>query len=106
MVDPVVGQRPLQRLGDVLLADHVGEGVRSIAPVQRQRGFRTLHRRRIGRRVTAGFEGFEDGVRGQVFRFWIGGGAEQVGAVHLVRCGFVEEAGLFRQLVLALVVHG
>ena len=28
VVDPVVGQRPLQRLGDVLLADDVGEGVR------------------------------------------------------------------------------
>ena len=38
MVHPVVGQRPLQRLGDVLLADHVGEGVRTVAAVERERG--------------------------------------------------------------------
>ena len=38
VVDPVVGQRPLQRLGDMLLADHVGEGVGPVAPVERQRG--------------------------------------------------------------------
>ena len=38
VVDPVVGQRPLQRLGDVLLADHVGEDVGSVAPIERERG--------------------------------------------------------------------
>ena len=37
VVDPVVGQRPLQRLGDVLLADDVGERVRPVAPVQSER---------------------------------------------------------------------
>ena len=37
VVDPVVGQRPLQRLGDVLLPDDVGEGVRPVAPVEGQR---------------------------------------------------------------------
>ena len=36
MVDPVIGQRALQRLGDVLLADHVGKRVRSVATIERQ----------------------------------------------------------------------
>ena len=51
VIDPVVGQRPLQRFGDVLLADDVGEGVRTVAPVQRQRGVGTLHRDRIRQRA-------------------------------------------------------
>ncbi len=38
VVDPVVGQRPLQRLGDVGLADDVGEDVWAVAPVERKRG--------------------------------------------------------------------
>ena len=37
VVDPVVGQGPLQRLGDVLLPDHVGEGVRPVAAVEGER---------------------------------------------------------------------
>jgi hypothetical protein len=42
VVDLVVGDRPAQRLGNVFLADDLGEGVRTIAPVQRQRRRRTL----------------------------------------------------------------
>src|SRR5215210_2498132 len=37
MVDAVVGQCAFQWLGDVLLADHLGECVRAVAPVQSQR---------------------------------------------------------------------
>ncbi len=52
VVDPVVGQRPLQRLGDVLLADDVGEGVRPVAPVQSER--RRSGARRVRRLVEEG----------------------------------------------------
>ena len=38
MIDPVVGQGTLQRLGDVLLADDLGKRVRSVAAVERERG--------------------------------------------------------------------
>ena len=38
VVDPVVGQGPLEWLGDVLLADHVGEHVGSVPPIERERG--------------------------------------------------------------------
>lgn len=42
MVDPVVHQRPLQRLGDLLLADDLGEGLWAVAAIQRQRGLGPL----------------------------------------------------------------
>ena len=48
MVDPVVGQGSLQRLGDVVLADDLGKGVRTVAPVERERGLRALGRSRLG----------------------------------------------------------
>jgi hypothetical protein len=38
MIDPIVGQRALQRLRDVVLSDDLGEGVRPIAPVEREWG--------------------------------------------------------------------
>ena len=37
MIDSVVGQGALQRLGDVVLANDIGEGVGAIAPVERER---------------------------------------------------------------------
>ena len=37
MVNPVIGQGSLQRLGDVVLADDLGKGVRTVAPVERER---------------------------------------------------------------------
>src|SRR5215212_7174177 len=37
MIDAVVGQGAFQWLGDVLLADHLGECVRAVAPVQSKR---------------------------------------------------------------------
>ena len=36
VVDPVVGERRAQRLGDVLLPDDLGEGLRPVAAVQRE----------------------------------------------------------------------
>ncbi len=50
VVDAVVGQRPLERLGDVLLADDVAERVGTVAPVQRQWRLRDVRcpRRRHG----------------------------------------------------------
>ena len=38
MVDPVALDRVAQRPHDVLLADHVGEGAGTVAPVERGRG--------------------------------------------------------------------
>src|SRR5262249_31766402 len=35
VVDPVLGQGPRRRAGDVLLADHLGEGLGTVAAVQR-----------------------------------------------------------------------
>lgn len=37
VIDPVVPQRLLQRVGDMLLPDDLGEGLRAIAAVQRER---------------------------------------------------------------------
>jgi hypothetical protein len=37
MIDAIVGQSPLQRLGYVFLADDLGEGVGTVAPVERER---------------------------------------------------------------------
>jgi hypothetical protein len=37
VVDPIVGQGALQRLGDVVLADHLGEGVGPVAAVEGER---------------------------------------------------------------------
>jgi len=48
VVDLVVGDRPAQRPGDVFLADDLGEGVRTIAPVQRQWRRRTFDGRGRG----------------------------------------------------------
>ncbi len=48
VVDPVVHQRPLQRVGDVFLADHLREGVRTVAAVQGQWRIRALDRRGAG----------------------------------------------------------
>ena len=48
MVDPVIGQGSLQWLGDVVLADDLGKGVRTVAPVERERGLRALGRPRLG----------------------------------------------------------
>ena len=42
VVDPVVGQRPLKGHRDVVLPDDVGEGVRAVAAVERQRRGRGL----------------------------------------------------------------
>ncbi|GAA3662388.1 hypothetical protein GCM10022237_22810 [Nocardioides ginsengisoli] len=38
MVDPVAGEGGAQRLGDVLLPDHLGEGLGPVAAVERERG--------------------------------------------------------------------
>ena len=38
VVDPVAGQRGAQRLGDVLLPDDLGEGLRPVAAVEREWG--------------------------------------------------------------------
>ena len=40
MIDPVVRQRSLQWLSDVLLTDDLGERVWSVAAVERERGWR------------------------------------------------------------------
>ena len=37
MIDAIVGQSTLQGLGDVFLADDLGEGVGTVAPVERER---------------------------------------------------------------------
>ena len=37
MVDPVVGEGALQGLGDMVLADDLGKGVRTVATVERER---------------------------------------------------------------------
>jgi hypothetical protein len=37
MIDAIVGQSTLQRLGDVFLADDLGEGVGTVSPVERER---------------------------------------------------------------------
>ena len=37
VVDPVAGQRSAQRLGDMLLPDDLGEGLRAVAAVERER---------------------------------------------------------------------
>ena len=50
VVDPVVGERPLQRLGDMLLPDDLVEGVGAVAAVEGQRGIL----RRLGARDRRG----------------------------------------------------
>ena len=42
MVDPVVRQGALQWLGDVVLTDDLGKGVRTVTTVERERGLRAL----------------------------------------------------------------
>ena len=117
MVHPVVDQCPLQRLGDVLLADHVGKGVGTVAAIQGQRSLGTAHGGRVGLGFAGGFERLDDRVGGKFFSVerngWLSGRdvrlvehAEQIGAVLLERLRLVEEGGLVDQVVVALVVHG
>ncbi len=64
VIDLVVGDRAAERRSDMLLPDDLGEGIRTISPVERQRRRRTLDNLRLrGRR--------SDGLFGQIL---IGGG--------------------------------
>ena len=49
MMDLVVGDRPAERFGHVLLADHFGERVGAVAPVERQRRGWARHGCRVDR---------------------------------------------------------
>ena len=124
MVDPVVPKRPLQRFGDVLLADHLGEDLRTVAAVQRERGFGALQRGRVsgrggGRRRDVTSPGFGAGRYGKGLlgqrslglvehrefldaRF---GRRRVIAGPEQVRPVLAEEVQ-FRGLVLVAIVHG
>jgi len=75
VVHPVVRKRPLQWLGDVLLADHIGERVRAVAAVQGERGVRTGDGLgRLAQRVHHFHEGGGDFFLGTSVRTCLDGG--------------------------------
>ncbi|GBQ03987.1 hypothetical protein SSP531S_54760 [Streptomyces spongiicola] len=66
MIDPVVPQRLLQRVGDMLLPDDLGEGLGTVAAVQREgrHAYEVIGARRQPRRPPGNHRSASDGATG------------------------------------------